>query len=424
MTTLILSRRSVGSEHKRRRARSLSVQSIDLDTPSPGTPSKDGHDANAMRVTPLHERLNDLSRLISSDLDLIRIVQTVTDVATEECGARFGAFFYNVRDEQGESYKLYTLSGAPRAAFESFGVPRNTAVFAPTFHGEAAVRSDDIRADPRYGKNAPYHGMPEGHLPVVSYLAVPVVSRSREVLGGLFFGHEERGVFSADHEALVSGIAAHAAVAIDNARLHQAAQREIERRKQAEEGLELLLGEVKHRYKNAVATIGAIAAQTFHSADEKSHRAFAARLSALGKALDLLTTRDWDRAPIPDIIGRALSPFDHENRFELDGPEQASLSSDNALILALVLHELATNAAKYGALSNATGRVKISWQAIEGDRSRIRICWRERGGPPVSPPQRAGFGTMLIERALGGPQRGAEIGYEPDGVSCAFDIPI
>ena len=106
-------------------------------------------------------------------------------------------------NEDGESYQLYTLSGAPREAFEKFGMPRNTAVFDPTFRGESVVRSADIRRDPRYGKSAPHYGMPRGHLPVVSYLAVPVRSANGTVHGGLFFGHEQPEVFSEDTEALV-----------------------------------------------------------------------------------------------------------------------------------------------------------------------------------------------------------------------------
>jgi PAS domain S-box-containing protein len=180
------------------------------------------------------EALNDVARTISSDLALEKLVQRVTDAARELTGAKYGAFFYNVTNDSGEALVLYTLSGAPREAFEDFGMPRNTAVFEPTFRGTGVVRSDDIHSDPRYGKNAPHNGMPKGHLPVVSYLAVPVVSRSGEVLGGLFFGHPEPGVFTDESEMMVQGIAAHASIAIDNARLHQAAQREIETRRKAE----------------------------------------------------------------------------------------------------------------------------------------------------------------------------------------------
>jgi signal transduction histidine kinase len=119
---------------------------------------------------------------------------------------------------------LYTLSGAPKEAFEKFSMPRNTAVFNPTFSGHGVVRSDDITKDPRYGKNTPYHGMPEGHLPVVSYLAVPVISRGGAVIGGLFFGHPEPGKFTKEHENLVSSIAAQAAIGIDNAKLYEEAK--------------------------------------------------------------------------------------------------------------------------------------------------------------------------------------------------------
>jgi serine phosphatase RsbU (regulator of sigma subunit) len=106
-------------------------------------------------------------------------------------------------------------------------MPRNTAVFDPTFRGRGIVRSDDITADPRYGRNAPYHGMPDGHLPVRSYLAVPVMARSGEVLGGLFFGHAETGVFGEQAERNIAAMASLAAVAIENARLHETAQREL-----------------------------------------------------------------------------------------------------------------------------------------------------------------------------------------------------
>ena len=94
-----------------------------------------------------------------------RLVQTVTDAGVQLSHAEFGAFFYNVMREDGEAYTLYTLSGVPREAFAKFPMPRNTAIFEPTFRGRGPVRSDDILADPRYGKNAPHKGMPEGHLP-------------------------------------------------------------------------------------------------------------------------------------------------------------------------------------------------------------------------------------------------------------------
>lgn len=192
------------------------------------------------------ELLKDTGTAIAAELDLQSLVQIVTDAATKLCGANFGAFFYNTTNERGESYVLYTLSGAPREAFEQFGMPRNTPVFHPTFAGEGVVRSDDITADPRYGKMAPHYGMPKGHLPVRSYLAVPVTSRTGGVIGGLFFGHPEKAVFTEQAEELVSGIAAQASIAIDNATLYQAAQREIAERKRVAEALQQAREKLSH----------------------------------------------------------------------------------------------------------------------------------------------------------------------------------
>ena len=173
-------------------------------------------------------------------MDLHKLVQVVTDAGVELTRAEFGAFFYNVIGESGESYTLYTLSGAPMEAFSKFPMPRNTEIFGPTFRGQGMMRSDDITKDPRYGKNAPRKGMPEGHLPVRSYLAVPVISRTGGVIGGLFFGHAKVGVFTDRSERGLAGLAAEAAVAIDNVRLAQAAQNEIRERKRAQEDLQQL----------------------------------------------------------------------------------------------------------------------------------------------------------------------------------------
>jgi PAS domain S-box-containing protein len=169
--------------------------------------------------------LSGIAVTVAASLDQDSIVQQVTDAATAVTHAEFGAFFYNVIDaKSGEAYMLYTLSGVPKEAFDGFPQPRATAVFAPTFHGEGVIRLDDVTADPRYGKNPPYHGMPKGHLPVRSYLAVPVKGTSGDVLGGLFFGHSRPGVFTEQHEQLATGIAAWASVALENARLYRVAR--------------------------------------------------------------------------------------------------------------------------------------------------------------------------------------------------------
>ncbi len=197
--------------------------------------------------------INRIGALLAAELDRDRLVQAVTEAATELTGARFGAFFYNVADGRGGSYTLYALAGAPRADFARFPMPANTAVFGPTFRGEGIVRVADIRDDPRYGKHPPHYGLPEGHLPVASYLAVPVVARSGEVLGGLFFGHPDPGIFDERAEALAVGLAAHAAVAIDNARLYRDAQAAEARYRGLFEGVAdaILVADSERRYVDA-----------------------------------------------------------------------------------------------------------------------------------------------------------------------------
>ncbi len=137
------------------------------------------------------EILNRVGATVAAELDLAQAVQVVTDAATELTGAAFGSFFYNVIDEKGESYTLYTLSGVPREAFSKFPMPRNTAVFAPTFAGARHRAHRRHHQGSALRKKCAAHRHAEGHLPVRSYLAAPVVSRSGEVLGGLFFGHSE-----------------------------------------------------------------------------------------------------------------------------------------------------------------------------------------------------------------------------------------
>jgi serine phosphatase RsbU (regulator of sigma subunit) len=180
------------------------------------------------RETTLHaealalNRLREVGSALAAELELERIVQLATDAATELTGAAFGSFFYNVVDSLGESYVLYVLSGVPREAFSRFPMPRNTKIFGPTFEGAGVVRLDDVTADERYGQNPPHHGMPRGHLPVRSYLAVPVVAPGgEEVLGGFFFGHPEPGVFDERAEQQAVAVAAQAAVALVNARLYE-----------------------------------------------------------------------------------------------------------------------------------------------------------------------------------------------------------
>jgi two-component sensor histidine kinase/PAS domain-containing protein len=499
------------------------------------------------------DALNRIAAAIGREQDLQAVVQAVIDGGVELSGAQFGAFFYNLIDAKGESYTLYALSGAPRAAFERFPMPRNTAVFHPTFVNEGVVRSDDITQDPRYGKNPPYNGMPEGHLPVRSYLAASVVSRRGEVLGGLFFGHSEPGRFGDRMEFLMEGLAAQAAVAIDNiylagairqdvgaaettrerlrfaleagrlgsweldvasrdyeasdlckanygrqpdahftfadliaaideedrprmqAAMEQAIQSgaeydieyrvrhpsgevrwlhvrgrasmtadqgvhrmagvslDVTERKRAEERQKLLLNELNHRVKNTLATVQSIASQTMRASPEPAEfrPAFEARLLALSQTHNLLTDQNWQAASLTDILIGELTPHAGArdgggSRFLLDADHDVRLNPKAAVALGMVIHELATNAVKYGALSKPGGRVTVrSRVKAAEDGGHLTVEWSESDGPKVVQPKRRGFGTRLLQQGLAGELGGAvEIEYRPDGLWCRIRLPM
>jgi signal transduction histidine kinase len=174
--------------------------------------------------TEIVQAIHRVGQVLSAELDLKKLVQAVTDAATELSRARFGSFFYNVLDSHGGSYMLYTLSGVTVEHFSRFPMPRAADLFGPTFRSEGTILIEDVKKDRRYGKNSPYYGIPAGQLPLTSYLAVPVLSRSGGVLGGLYFGHPDAGVFKERDARIIEGLAAQAAIAMDNARLYENVQ--------------------------------------------------------------------------------------------------------------------------------------------------------------------------------------------------------
>ncbi len=204
---------------------------------------------------------------------------------------------------------------------------------------------------------------------------------------------------------------------------------EITERKLWEERQRLLINELNHRVKNTLATVQSIAVQSFRemgAAVGPSFTAFQSRLFALARAHGLLTRDTWEGAELRELIGEVIEPYSRETsgRCRIEGP-RVYLTPGTALALSMAVHELATNAAKYGALSVPTGHVSVSWTVTRGEPQYLRLCWREQGGPPVAPPTRKGFGTRLIERSLAQELSGeVDLVYEPAGVVCTIKAPL
>jgi PAS domain S-box-containing protein len=195
-------------------------------------------------------------------------------------------------------------------------------------------------------------------------------------------------------------------------------------RVRADETKALVLNESRHRIKNTLAMVQAIAGQTLQRTPPEERDAFMARLGALGEAHELLTSEHWDQAPVREIVSRALKPFaaDEQERFDLQGP-LVWLPASSSLALTLCLHELATNAAKYGALSNRAGRVHVTWEPTGEEQRKVRLTWRESGGPPVSAPDRKGFGSLLMETSFGREGQSC-FEFRPEGLRCSMELAL
>jgi two-component sensor histidine kinase len=200
---------------------------------------------------------------------------------------------------------------------------------------------------------------------------------------------------------------------------------EIEHRRRIERHQNLLLDELNHRVKNTLATVQAMAIQTMKGVDIGARDAFLARLFALSSQHDLLTLDNWEGASLEGVVRRALRPWreDGTARFQVEGPA-VHLNPKRALALGMAFHELATNAAKYGALSNASGVVQVRWTILP-DGKTLNFTWEERGGPPVTLPQRRGFGLRLIEHGMEREISGkVALDFQPQGLVCAWDMKL
>jgi PAS domain S-box-containing protein len=354
------------------------------------------------------EIINRMGRLLTAELDLETLVQAVTDAATTLTGAQFGAFFYNALDARGEYYTLYAIAGVPREDFAQFPLPRNTALFGPTFRGEGTVRIADVRQDARFGQNPPYYGMPAGHLPVVSYLAVPIIGRAGEVLGGLFFGHPDAGVFGQRAERLAEGLAAQAAVAVANARLFQEAQQELAARRHLEAEKEAFVDAVAHDLGNPLTTVKGHAQLLLRRARQgpidtrRLETALAAIDAAAGRASRLIEELtdvarlgadrplDLRRSPT-DLVALARTTIAtytangaHDVRLETAIPELVGLWDADRLTR--VLENLLANAVKYSPPGSAVEVRLVREEIPDGETALLSVADQGVGIPAADLP--------------------------------------
>src|SRR5262249_20605443 len=207
---------------------------------------------------------------------------------------------------------------------------------------------------------------------------------------------------------------------------------DITERKQAELRQKLLLDELNHRVKNTLATVQSLATQTMRGAGspEQFRRSFEARIVSLSKTHDLLTTRSWQGADLAEVASQQLAPYAMDPARLTVAGDAVALTPRAALTLSMVVHELVTNAAKYGALSTPEGRVQVQWTVERRDvdagqaADRVTLTWQESGGPPVAPPEGRGFGSRLIERSTSELDGEGQLVFDPAGVRYWVTIPL
>jgi two-component sensor histidine kinase len=200
---------------------------------------------------------------------------------------------------------------------------------------------------------------------------------------------------------------------------------DITERKVAENHRQLLIDELNHRVKNTLAVVQGIAQRTFtkDASPVEARTAFYGRLSALGAAHGLLAQQSWERVDLDELVRSVFEAAGAASARSLVAGPSVLLEPRHALAIAMALHELSTNAMKYGALSQPAGNVEVSWKVIEGSRPELALEWRERGGPPVAPPARRGFGLMMIERVLASEAGcSVQLDFLGDGVRCKIGV--
>lgn len=361
------------------------------------------------------QTINHIGRLLLAETDLQKLTQTVINATTTLTGAEVGAFFYEAINEQGESRQFYTTAGTRPMTTPTAVMSSTTALLAHTFQGQGVVRLDDVRTDPRYGQQAPNYGLPDGHVPVVSYLAAPIISRFGQTIGGLFFGHSQTGAFTMHTEQIVVGLVAQIAVAMDNARLFAAAQREISERRQAERRLNAsltekgaLLKEIHHRVKNNLQVISSLLnLQSRQLTDHALLEIFRESQNRI-RSMAIIHEKLYQASDVAQIdfaeythslvsyLFRTYAINAANIRLQIAIVDIA-LGLDTAIPCGLIINELVSNALKYAFAPQQAGEICVGLVRKQPHHLCLTVSDNGRGLPPtVDYRNTDSFGLQLV----------------------------
>lgn len=349
-------------------------------------------------------------------------IRAIVEAAREIVGAHQAVVSLTRGPDWSQAINAVSLSEKYEAFQDYARMPDGSGIYALVCETNRPIRltQSELEAHPRWRGFGEHAG---DHPPMRGWLAAPLVAQDGRNLGLIQLSDKTDGSeFGEGDEAVLVQLAQLAASAIE----HAAAEA---RRREAERRQSLLIRELHHRVRNTLATVQAILGTTARSAQtvEEFYRAFSGRITSLAKTHMLLTEDVWQVARLGDLVNTELQPYrtaGSKRLIRVEGPE-VELPSAIAVPLGMALHELTTNAARFGALSVPDGQLEVTWQVVPGPETVVHLEWNERGSPGVTPPGRAGFGSKVIRRALSQQADAAvAVDFQSDGVRVVIDLPL